>query len=76
MKWLTPREETACQSSSITGGPFLQIVAVLLLLTACTFIIAPPKTDESAKYFAYTTVGALMCIIWSQCRHPQCGHKH
>jgi len=58
------------------SGPFLQIIAALLLLTACTFIIASPQTNEAAKHFAYTTVGVLICIIWPQCKHPQCRHKH
>jgi hypothetical protein len=51
------------------SGPVLQMVAALLLLTACICIIASPQSNDAAKHFAYATVGVLICIIWPQRKH-------
>jgi hypothetical protein len=69
----------ALPSTTLTlrnSGPFLQNVAALLLLTACLLMIASPHTDEAAKHFAYTTLGALMYRFRLQSEHPRCKHKH
>jgi hypothetical protein len=51
------------------SGPVLQVIAALLLLIACLCIIVSPQSNETAKHFAYTTVGVLICIIWPQRKH-------
>lgn len=51
------------------GDPVLQMIAALLLLSGSLYIIASPQTNDSAKHFAYTTVGVLIGVIWPQREH-------
>ena len=47
-------------------GPNLQSVAAILLLCSCIYFIASPYTDDSAKHFAYTTIGVMIGVIWPE----------
>jgi hypothetical protein len=47
-------------------GPHLQSLAAILLLCSCIYFIASPHADDSAKHFAYTTIGVMIGVIWPE----------
>lgn len=65
MRFISP---TPSFAALVLGNPrpFIQMVAAIILLITCLYFIASPQACDSAKHFAYTTVGVLIGVIWPE----------